>query len=205
MIRFLCATVCMFLASGPAPAQSLSPEDIARMLDEQAATPNPYAALLNDPDPARSMGAMRIMMESGDPALVEMAVEFGLLASNPDVRTQAANFYMATEPFLDFVVACNESDDSSCAGWVASRLGGTNDGSNLMYFRSQVGSYDPEQECYVWKGSDNCAFSFRPTGIFLSGSYINAKISVNDNGDLVGLAKISSVSEQVPTRIQILR
>ena len=34
------------------------------MLDEQKSTPNPYAELLNDPDPARSSGAMKIMMES---------------------------------------------------------------------------------------------------------------------------------------------
>lgn len=44
------------------------------MVDQQMSNLNPYQELLNNPDPARSLAAMKVMLESGDEALVRMAL-----------------------------------------------------------------------------------------------------------------------------------
>lgn len=198
---FALAGVCF---AGAVSAQSLSPEEIARMLDDQASTPNPYAALLNDPDPKRSLGAMKIMMESGDQALVDLALEFGMLSSDARVRRDAVEYYMGSEPLLFAEFDGADVTDGSYPDVIKSNLKGTIDAEKKGYVTFQIGAYDPAQRCYVHAGFENCAISFGTNGIFLSDINVNSKLDITEDGNLIGSATLSRVDELVPITIRLL-
>ena len=124
---------------GAIHAQSLSPDDIARMLDDQRPVVNPYAALLNDPDPARGIGAMKIMMESGDPELVRLALEHGLLSANPEVQLAALKGYLRTRPRLLVTIDGTAGISSSLSAF-ARRMDATFAEDGRIFYRWQLGS-----------------------------------------------------------------
>lgn len=198
---FALAGVCF---AGAVSAQSLSPEEIARMLDDQASTPNPYAALLNDPDPKRSLGAMKIMMESGDQALVDLALEFGMLSSDPRVRREAVEYYMASEPFLYAEFDGSDVKDIHYPELIKSNLQGKIDSDKQGYVTFKIGAYDPAQRCFVHAGHEICAISFGTNGIFLSGANVNSKLDITEDGNLIGSATMYRVDELVPITIRLL-
>lgn len=206
VIKTFIITATIGLWTSIASAQSLSIADIERMLDEQTANANPYAALLNNPDPVRSLGAMRIMMESGDPQLVDLALEFGLLASDARVRREAVEFYIATKPLLSVLLNGSNIDDGNFKSAVVnSTLYGIVDTANIGYATLQIGEYDQAKECYIHvDGSESCAFRFDPNGIFLLGRTVSAKLEITDAGQLVGDAELKSVDGLVPLTINIL-
>lgn len=70
------------------------------MVDKRAAAADPFQALLNDPNPIRSMAAMELMIESGVPHLVRTAVDFGLLSALPEIRRAAVFGFLTTRPTL---------------------------------------------------------------------------------------------------------
>lgn len=204
MIKSLSFGCALALCASSVFAQSLSPEDIERMLDEEAEVANPYAVLLNNPDPSRSLGAMRIMMESGDPQLVDLALEFGLLSSDAAVRRQAVEHYVATGPYLSLVFDASNVEDNDVFSTVRSQLGGNFDADNLGYSTFKVGPYDPKQECYIHDGQDYCAVRFNASGIFIQGRTVNAKVNITETGQLVGQAELSRVDDLVPLTVNLL-
>lgn len=83
-----------------ASAQSVSLEEFAAQVDERAQTLGGYRAYLTDPDPNRAMAALEIMLESGEPGLVQMALSEGLYSPNPEMRQIALKAYMAGKPSI---------------------------------------------------------------------------------------------------------
>lgn len=194
----------LLLFAAPAAAQSLSPEDIARMLDEEAAAPNPYAALLNDPDPARSLGAMRIMMESGDPALIEMALEFGLLSADEGVRRFAVEQHLHQEPILAVTFDGTDAAGSrALSQLVVTGMDGTVEPDGMAFGRWRVGDYSEEEECWSWEGGSTCGIVSRPEGFFLNGRMVNVdfdgRLTVTDDGSLVGMVSMKRAGTTEPT------
>lgn len=198
------SALAVFILPVFAHAQSLSPEDIARMLDEQAATPNPYAGLLNDPDPARSVGAMRIMMESGDRELIDIALEHGLLSANEAVRTAAFEAYLRTSPRL--LVTFDGSDGLSPGMKdIGRRMGGTFTDDGMIHARWQLGQYDDAKECTLMADKDECAATVNANGIFLHGDFnysFRGAVTVSEDGNLIGSVLVSN--DRYPIRIQLL-
>lgn len=183
-------------------AQALTAEEISRMLDEQAATPNPYAALLNDPDPQRSMGAMKIMMESGDPQLISLAKEFGLLSSNPRVQKEALGYYLATRPNLAVQFDLSKEDGVSSSFLNAFRA--TENLQQQAFTTWRIGEYDNKQQCFVWDGDDDCMFKINANGVFIEGSHIKAQLSITPEGALLGVARLGWIDNPSPMQITLL-
>lgn len=200
--------IAALLSVGAASAQSLSPEDITRMLDEQAAQPNPYATLLNDPDPTRSLGAMRIMIESGDPVLMEMALEFGLLSADENVQRFAVEQFLYQKPILAVTF---DGTDGSELGYLrnlaVTGMGGTIDPNGMAYGRWRVGDYSDQGDCWLWDGGRNCAIVSRPEGFFIDGRManvsFNGRLAVSDDGRLEGTMNIDRVGT-IPVSIRLL-
>ena len=194
--------------AAPLAAQSLTPEEIARMLDEQAATPNPYATLLNDPDPARSMGAMRIMMESGDAQLVRLATEFGLLSPDPVVRRTAFEALLATGPTLTVRVDGTDVEDKDFTKSMRATWQGTVDPDAIAYIPFRIGAYDAEQNCFLsaleWR-SGPCFVTVNADGIFFRlETYMSARGEIDDTGTVVATASFYAIDDPVPITIRLI-
>ncbi|SDI95857.1 hypothetical protein [Alloyangia pacifica] len=208
MIKTIATTLLGISLAIQVSAQTLSPDDIKRMLDEQAAAPNPYAALLNDPDPARSMGAMKIMMESGDPKLEEMAMEFGLLSSDAAVQRFVVERILDQTPNL-FVsmdgTALDENKRAYLGHLAVTGMGGTIETNGMAYGRWTIGEYSQQEEC--WKWDRTCAFVSRPEGFFVTGRKANVsfdgRLEVTADGRLAGILRTDE-GFVVPASITLL-
>lgn len=210
MNRFSTSRAIFFAAfaaiCGPLFAQSLSVEDIQARLDQQQAALDPYVELLNDPDPTRSRGAMRIMMESGDEILMGLAREYGLLSSNETVRSEAFRLLLATQPILPVSIGITDAGERSVIQ-VVQRWGGIVDTEGFGYIRLFVGPYVSAKDCYVDPDyEDICMFTINSNGIFLFLRLDNgrAKVEINASGELVGILTSDQFSKPVPITITLL-
>ena len=206
-MKFSLAALAVFILGMPAFGQSLSADDIARMLDEQAATPNPYAVLLNDPDPARSMGAMKIMMESGDPVLMDTALEFGLLSSDDRVQRFVVEQLLDQKPILAVTFDGTKAEELRYLRNLAvSGMGGTIEANGMAYGRWNIGEYSEKGDCWSWNGQA-CAIVSRPEGFFIVGRMnnvsFNGRMTVSGDGRLEGMLNIDGTGT-IPTSITLL-
>jgi hypothetical protein len=204
--------VGMILAAGAAQAagaQSLTPEQLQAMIDERVNAQNPYRAFLADPDPERSLAAMQIMLESGDPDLVRMALEFGLLSPNPTVRRIAVEAFMASGPVLSLRLDGTEVEDNNYTSFVRGPLAGTLDADGVGFARLDVREISEDGTCYT-DDRQRCLFTINSDGVFLSAHLgyndprLNARMVVNDAGQLEGFATLYNVADPVPVTIELI-
>jgi hypothetical protein len=205
---------CVFagLASGVVSgvgAQSLTPDELRALVDERVDAQNPYQEILADPDPDRSLAAMQIMLESRDPDLTRMALEFGLLSPNPTVRRIAVEALMATGPVLSLRLDGTGVQDTSYVQRIRDHMAGTLETSGIGFVRLDVADFSESGSCYL-DTRDRCLFTINSDGIFLSARFgysnpiLNARMVVNDAGQLEGIASIDNVDEPVPVTIQLI-
>ena len=195
----------LFAVSAPlaATAQELTPDDIRAMIDQRMSDLNPYQELLNDPDPARSMEAMRIMMESGDPGLVQMATEYGILSPNPTVKRAAFESFLATKPILS-IRFDGTSAEGNFASTVQNHWNGTVTPEQIGYWRIGIGDFDPETQCFTETTYDNCFVTVNSDGVFLTPHRMNGRATVADDGTLTGSANLYNVTTPVAFTIQLI-
>jgi hypothetical protein len=180
-------------------------EELRAQINARVEAVNPYQELLADPDPERSMAAMDIMIESGDPILVDMAIEFGLLASNPDVREAALRGLLATGPMLTVSFDGSVTEDTDLRHYLIGDWQGAADASQVIHATWRVGPFNPETGCYEFHGhSGQCYLRIAPGGVSLSGSGVSGQLSNDGSGQLVGSSSVRNVSEPIPTRIILL-
>lgn len=192
------------LAGGVA-AQSLSPEEIKAMVDQRVNALNPYQALLNDPDPARSLGAMQIMLESGDKELIRMALEFGLLSPSAAVKRAAFESYLASGPIFSIRFDGSEIKDSDYDNRMRNDWNGNLQPDRTGYWRIGVGAFLPEKKCYASTSYDNeCFVTVNADGIFLTPRNMSARGLIGDDGVLAGFASLAYVDQPAPFVIQLL-
>ncbi|KEQ05395.1 hypothetical protein GV67_15315 [Pseudorhizobium pelagicum] len=185
-------------------AQSLSPEDITKMVDKQINDLNPYQALLNDPDPQRSLSAMTIMLESGDESLRRMALEFGLLSPNATVKRAAFEGFLATAPILSMKFDGSAVKDSDFASSITREYSGTLD-NGTGYWRVPVGPFLTDHKCYASSiDKNNCFITVNSDGIFLTPRRFNGRAVLSDTGTLEGSGTVYQVDETVPFTVQLI-
>lgn len=197
--------VALCLAPLPVLAQSLTPEQIAAMVDEKVNTPNPYAALLNHADEARGLAAMEVLLKSGDEALVDMALEFGLLSVNSGVRRQALEAFLAGKPMLTLRVDGIETSGGNRHNFERWMSG---DAMTLApgpvgVWRIPVGDYDSFQRCFTYTDSEICLASVGSDGVVLNGSSRGGLVALDDGGALSGTATLANIGT-VPVEIRLL-
>ncbi|MCB1389205.1 MAG: hypothetical protein KDK12_08740 [Rhodobacteraceae bacterium] len=193
--------------AGTAGAQSLTPDDIRAMVDRKLTQMNPYQELLNDPDPARSLAALEIMLESGDPTLVRMAMEFGLVSIDPVVRRTALEGYLATGPVL--TIQFDGSAVRSPNYEIMARetaFSGSMDSARTGYWRIPIDRERRNGSCYMMAGLDGCFITVNPDGVYVSSAwnYMNGRGTLTPEGTIVGQASLRSVPGSVPFSIRLL-
>ncbi len=189
-------------------AQTPSPAEIAAMVDERVSALNPYAELLNDPDPERSLAALQIMLESGDTALTRMALEFGLLSPNPVVRRSAVEAYLKSGPMLSLTFDGGDDPDANFTSTIRGSYSGSTEPDNTGYWKIKVGEFSAEQGCYMHANARNgCFVTVNSDGVYFTHDQYNllaARTNVTDEGVLKGFAKIYQVAEPVPLTVQLI-
>lgn len=196
--------VAALVAAVPLSAQTLTPEQLRAMVDERVATQNPFEELLNDPDPARSLAAMEIMLESGDSTLTRMALEFGLLSTNPTVRRTAVEAYLKSKPVLSLRFDTSVTESRNLQGTIQ-RMSGTLSPEKIAYVRMQVGEYNTDNKCYMLMSGADCFLTVNADGILLQNEgWVSGRVEIGEAGGLEGSALLWNVSESIPLTIQLL-
>lgn len=200
--RLVVAVFC--IAAAPAFAQSLTPEQLKALVDERVNQQNPFEELLNDPDPARSLAAMEIMLESGDRDLVRMALEFGMLSTNPTVKRTAVEAYFSTKPVLSLRFDGSVTENRNLQGTLQ-RLNGTYTPEKIGYVRMQVGEYNADNRCYMLQSGNACFLTVNADGVILQNEgWISGRVVIGDAGELAGSALLYNVSDPIPLTVKLL-
>lgn len=210
MFRSLLSVAAFISAiGGGAIAQSLTPEDIQKLVDDELSKANPYEALLGDPDPERSLAAMKIMLASGEDDLVKVALEYGLFSPNPELRQLALSGFLASEPVLTLRLDGSNADERWFEAHVVSTLNGFVDPMSIGFYRIDVGPKSEDGVCHTRKEHAGCFVTINSNGIFLAvphggSTRLRSVMEINDAGQLVGMARVERVDELIPLSIQLI-
>lgn len=197
------------LASLPslALAQSLSVADLQKQIDAEVNKGNEYTALLNDPDPKRAHAAMKVMMGSGDPDLISIALDYGLYSPDLAVRGAAVKGLLDSKPRLDvFLTMTDPNNGFQTAMDYMFKTVPNADG--IAPVPILVTGYDAQLDCYlgefreVENNGDKCFLQVRPETIRARLGYGWSEVRLNDEGGLIGDARLSN-GQMAPIRIQL--
>jgi len=190
-----------------ASAQVLTPDEILAMVNKKVENSGPYAELLNDPDPARQLAAIEIMMGTKDAGLVTMAARAGFLSTDPDVRQKTLEGYLATGPSISIIVDGSAAESS----WYESSMkeaGAAVSPEGVAGVTYAVGDYDTEKRCYLFVGgsANDCFLQVSNAGVEATapGSYFKLQGSLSETGTIEGFASVYNVSGGFPSTIQLL-
>lgn len=170
-----------------AAAQALSPAEIMAKVNEKAGNVNEYQALLNDPDPARSMAAMEVMLESGDAKLQRMALDYGLFSPNKQVQYAALRAFFESRPVLRLYIDGAEVKDQDYFNRSIGNLSGTVDQSKRGFATMKVGEFDAKDSCYRHNNNNSCFVRISETEVAINPWRSNwIQLTLNDQGELRG-------------------
>jgi len=195
--------VCLVLASFQAlAAQTLSLDELKAQIDQKVSSEDEFRKLLNDPDPARSIAAMELMMASGDPSLERMAREFGVFSSDPVVRRLAIEAWLKANPVLNVTYDGSATESTYFKNYFQKNSGSVN-GDKQGFTSFPVNGYDEAKDCYLYAGGNSCAMRITDVGpsILISASW--SPLKLGDDGYMRGQVNIYRVDEPIPIAIPV--
>ncbi|MDF2142930.1 hypothetical protein [Paenirhodobacter sp. CAU 1674] len=198
---------CVLLAVTPAMAgaQSLSLADLQKQIDAEVNKGSEYVVLLNDPDPKRAQAAMKVMLGSGDPDLISIALDHGLYSADSAVRGLALKGLLDTKPRLDVFVTMTDPDDD-LRNSIGKMFSTVPNPEGVATVPILVTGYDAKLDCYTAEFSmaneNKCFIQVRPEAIRARLGYAWTELRLNDDGGLVGEIKLYS-GPLTPVRIQL--
>ena len=145
---------------------------------------------LNDPDPYRAMAAMKLLIEKGDAAQRQVAIEHGFTSTDPAMRLEALRAILDSKPRLVFRWAPQSDDVSNNYSWAVQQFGGDFETGNVARVPVEVGSYSDSEEC--WTRGDNRTCLARINAGELSMVFYDgwSKFDLDPEGRLVGTPNI---------------
>ncbi|MCZ0814213.1 HEAT repeat domain-containing protein [Roseovarius sp. EGI FJ00037] len=196
--------VCFILAFlQPVLAQTLSIDELKAQIDQKVSSQDEFRELLNDPDPARSIAAMELMMASGDPTLERMAREFGVFSSDPVVRRLAIEAWLKSNPVLNITYDGSVTESAYFKNFFQNTNGSVNE-DKQGFTSFPVNGYDEAQDCYLFVGNKNdCAMRITDVGPSIAISKFWAPLQLGDDGYLRGQVNIYRVDEPIPIAIPV--
>ncbi len=162
-----------------------------------------YAALLNDPDPERSLAAMQLMIGLDDPQVRRMALQHGLTSTSPPVRRAALKAYFDGGPVLDIFIDGSSLDRKSLTSYINQRSGTVN-GDGTAFLSYKVGPFDDANGCYDFQSNASyCLITLSETsvGIGLWGRW--TPLTLNAEGTLTGMVQVDRLTPSVPISIPV--
>lgn len=200
------AIACFLTFAWPLAAQTPSPEDLVAQIDAKLAEENPYQALLNDPDPRRSLAAMEVMLESGDADLAKMAIEFGLQSPNPQVQDIALRGVLGSKPALNLRLDGTNIDSSGFTRSIQQWLAGSVNAQRIGSAPLRIGDYNEEQSCYTRLADGACLIIMTTDGVILKiDQTVTTELALGPDGVLSGEGFLYNVNASVPMSIRLLQ
>lgn len=202
MRLFTSVTTAVVALCVPVSAQT-SAADIAALVDQKMDAVDEYAALLNDPDPERSLAAMQLMIGLDDPQVSRMALQHGLTSTSPAVRRAALKAYFDAGPVLDIFIDGSSLDRDNLTSYI-NQSKGTVDGDGTAFLSYKVGGFDDANGCYDYHTNANyclVTLSEASVGIGLWGRWTPLKL--NAEGTLTGMVQVDRLTPSVPISIPV--
>lgn len=191
-------------------AVALTPDELKALVDKRAAAFDPIQALLNDPDPVRSMAAMELMIESGEPHLMQSAVDFGLQSAMPEIRRTAVLGFLRSRPTLLLKVDASQGADEKFEEYFRYATSGTVLPNGAATYSVNVGTFDPDQNCFLRTGSERCAIDVSPTGLSITkvnesnkNYFTRSNLFFSEDGSLTGATSVANVTGSFPTTLRL--
>lgn len=212
-MRAALAVIACCLAPA-ADAQSVSLEELTARLDARADELSGFRRLLADPNPDRALGAMTLMMETGDPVLINLALEAGLSSAQPVMRKTALDAFIATRPTL-FTRAELQTGEEARLDYFKNfveHAGGSLASETTAIIPLPTGPWDAEKRCFVMSGGKDGSCHARIGGdgvAYLlnagrSGYEAWAGFELGEDGQLVGSASASYSGGPVTLTVDLL-
>lgn len=186
MFRILIALIALAL---PATAQ-ISLEDLNAKVDERVKTLSTFEDALADPDPRRALAAMQIMIEQGDTDQRRMAIRAGLYSTDLAIRSTVLRAIFNSGPSL--VVQLKPVDDNvnQYYGRSVANLYGTVQPDMTATVVRRIGSWDPEQNCWLDAKDKTCWVKLNADVVsFFLDSW--SQLTLDKEGNLSGPANFS--------------
>lgn len=180
------AAVVLVASANAGLGQSVSVADLQAQIDAEMKAGNEYTALIADPDPARALAAMKVMLRSGDPALVKIALEFGLYSPEPDVRFLALQGFFEGQPALELHVDGKGLDANDFAYWMNELFTAAVNAEGVAKGVVFVGKYDAGQKCYLMNDNNDCRVRHTENGTQIMLNRVWQEFVLTDDGALVG-------------------
>lgn len=141
-------------AADPAKPKSLA--EIMAAIDERTSSLGGFQALLQDPNPARALAATQVMLESGDPSLVRLALENGLVSPDSSLRAAALDYYFKSKPTLGIRFTAEAVDDGKLEQLIENVIswGGAMGPDKTGSFSAAVGDFSEKMNCYLRAGAE---------------------------------------------------
>jgi hypothetical protein len=204
-MRFL--LISALFAPGFAAAQSLSVADLQRQIDTEIDKGSEYKALLNDPDARRAQAAMKVMLGSGDPYLISVALDYGLYSPDPGVRGAAVKGLLDGKPWVDIFLFMTDANNGfqKSMDYMFKTVPNADGVASVPI---PVSGYDQQRDCYLSdtvansSHSGRCFLQIRPEVVRVNLAYGWSEVRLNDDGALIGEVKVSS-GQMSPIRIQL--
>ncbi|WP_281968343.1 HEAT repeat domain-containing protein [Roseovarius nanhaiticus] len=203
MIKIVLLPACFILASVHAlAAQTISLDELKAQIEQKVSSEDEFRTLLNDPDPARSIAAMELMMASGDPGLERMAREFGVFSSDPVVRRLAIEAWLKSGPVLNITYDGSGTESAYFKSYFQNNKGSV-DGDKRGFTSFPINGYDEANDCYVYAAGNACAMRITDVGpsVFLSDSW--SPLTLGEDGYMRGQTNLYRVDEPIPIEIPV--
>lgn len=196
------------LVAGNVSAQTTpTAEELLQQIEERVAAQNPYQALLNDPDPQRSLAAMEVMLESGDDKLSQMAIEFGLQSPNLQVQDIALRGVLSGKPALTMRLDGTQIESAGFQGSIQQWLSGNVNNEKIGFAPIQVGDWVEETNCYAVPNTSTCLITMSADGAHLKigNTTVAVQLQLGQDGVLSGEGFLYNVDVPVPMSIRLLQ
>lgn len=151
----------LLLTAGLAPAVAQTSLDdieaaVAGASDDMARVD----ALLADADPDKRISAMKMLLESGNPAFAQRAKEAGLFSSDLAMRRLALSTIFETGgPFrIDFNLSGMNEDSTYVRAWLRDVGGSFYNDDSMGQWTFFVDQFDDDAKCWQLVGSNGCMF-----------------------------------------------
>ncbi len=200
-VKFAVLACGVMLAALAGQAQTAA--DIKAMVDEKMGALDEFAALLNDPDPERSLAAMAIMIGHDDAQISRMALQYGLTSTSAPVRKAALKAYFDTGPVLNIYIDGKSLDEAKFNAAITGQSG-TVDASGSGFLSVKAGAFDDAEGCYDFHTNSNYCFvtlAESNVGISLWSRWVS--LTLNDEGNLTGMVQVDRLTPSVPVTIPV--
>lgn len=148
MTKKTISAILFSLLASTASAQSLSVADLQAQIDAELSKGEEYAVLLNDPDPARAVKAMELMLDSGDEVLVKAALDYGIFSPDKNVRNLAIKAYLDTSPRLEVQFDGKRADRDDLISIMAKLYALAPNEEGFMTTSFDIKGYNNDDNCY---------------------------------------------------------